>query len=68
MFKKTHYYLMFFAVFFIQGLVAQNITITGTVTDDLGSPLPGVNVVEKGTTNGTSTDFDGNYAIDVGNP
>ncbi|MDX1326657.1 MAG: SusC/RagA family TonB-linked outer membrane protein [Arenibacter sp.] len=67
MFKKNHYYLMFFAIFFIQGLVAQDVTITGTVTDDLGSPLPGVNVVEKGTTNGTSTDFDGNYAIDVAN-
>ena len=38
-------------------------TITGTVTDDLGAPLPGANVLVKGTTNGTQTDFDGNYTI-----
>ncbi|MBM1106792.1 TonB-dependent receptor [Aurantibacter crassamenti] len=40
-------------------------TISGTVTDDSGSPLPGASVVEKGTTNGTQTDFDGNYTIEV---
>ncbi|MEM9143843.1 MAG: SusC/RagA family TonB-linked outer membrane protein, partial [Bacteroidota bacterium] len=41
-------------------------TVSGTVADASdGSPLPGVNVVEKGTTNGTSTDFDGNYTIEV---
>ena len=39
------------------------VTITGTVTDDTGSPLPGANVLEKGTTNGTQTDFDGNFTI-----
>ncbi|MGB5699749.1 SusC/RagA family TonB-linked outer membrane protein [Muriicola sp.] len=38
-------------------------TITGTVTDDLGGPLPGASVLVKGTTNGTQTDFDGNYTI-----
>ncbi|MEP2281297.1 SusC/RagA family TonB-linked outer membrane protein, partial [Maribacter sp.] len=40
-------------------------TITGTVLDDTGQPLPGANVVEKGTTNGTQTDFDGNYTLNV---
>lgn len=39
--------------------------IRGRVTDNTGSGLPGVNVVEKGTTNGTSSDSDGNYIIDV---
>ena len=39
------------------------ITITGTVLDNLGVPLGGANVVEKGTTNGTQTDFDGNFTI-----
>ncbi len=38
-------------------------TITGTVTDDMGAPLPGASVLVKGTTNGTQTDFDGNYTI-----
>lgn len=41
-------------------------TVTGTVTDDTGSPLPGASVIEKGTTNGTQTDFDGNFTIEVG--
>ncbi|MEP2279677.1 TonB-dependent receptor [Maribacter sp.] len=40
-------------------------SITGTVTDDSGMPLAGVNIVEKGTTNGTTSDFDGNYTINV---
>ncbi|VXC13515.1 conserved hypothetical protein [Maribacter litoralis] len=44
--------------------VVQN-TITGTVTDASGEPLPGVNVLVKGTTAGTQSDFDGNYTIDV---
>ena len=40
-------------------------TVTGTVIDSDGTPLPGASVVEKGTTNGTQTDFDGNFSIDV---
>lgn len=47
------------------GMSAQNI-INGVVTDKItGSPLPGVNVVIKGTTTGTSTDFDGKYQIEA---
>ncbi|MEM1259545.1 MAG: SusC/RagA family TonB-linked outer membrane protein, partial [Bacteroidota bacterium] len=42
---------------------AQDKTISGTVTDSDGLPLPGVNIVVEGTSNGTQTDFDGNYAI-----
>lgn len=38
-------------------------TITGTVVDDSGMPLPGVNVIIKGSTTGTQTDFDGKYNI-----
>ena len=40
-------------------------TVTGTVLDSEGVPLPGANVIEKGTTNGTQTDFDGNYSLQV---
>lgn len=40
-------------------------TIIGTVLDELGAPLPGANVIEKGTTNGVITDFDGNFSINV---
>ena len=42
---------------------AQEKTISGTVTDQDGLPLPGVNIVVQGTTSGTQTDFDGNYLI-----
>ncbi|MEO1013546.1 MAG: carboxypeptidase-like regulatory domain-containing protein, partial [Bacteroidota bacterium] len=41
----------------------QEKAISGTVTDSDGLPLPGVNIVVEGTSNGTQTDFDGNYAI-----
>jgi TonB-linked SusC/RagA family outer membrane protein len=41
---------------------AQNKTISGTVSDATG-PLPGVNIIVKGTANGTQSDFDGNYSI-----
>ena len=41
-------------------------TITGSVVDgDIGGPLPGANIVVQGTTNGVSTDFDGNFSIEV---
>jgi len=63
MIQKLKIVLVFAAMCSLQGIMAQ--TITGTVTDQGGVPLPGVNVVEKGTVNGTSTDFDGNYSITV---
>ena len=44
--------------------ITQN-TINGTVSDKNGVPLPGANILEKGTTNGTQTDFEGNFSIDV---
>ncbi|WP_258100703.1 SusC/RagA family TonB-linked outer membrane protein [Marinoscillum pacificum] len=40
-------------------------TVSGTVTDDSGETVPGVNVVLKGTTTGTTTDLDGNYRLSV---
>jgi len=43
----------------------QQATVTGHVTDSYENPLPGVNIVEKGTTNGAITDLDGNYSISV---
>src|SRR5690606_1409856 len=42
---------------------AQEKAISGNVTDQDGLPLPGVSIVVVGTTNGTQTDFDGNYSI-----
>jgi len=44
---------------------AQSISVSGVISEDNGMPLPGVNILEKGTTNGAVTDFDGNYTIKV---
>ncbi|PKA99041.1 TonB-linked SusC/RagA family outer membrane protein [Flavobacteriaceae bacterium MAR_2009_75] len=55
--------LTLFLALFVQISFAQNKTISGTVSDQDGLPLPGVNIVVQGTTNGTQTDFDGNYSI-----
>ena len=40
-------------------------TVTGTVLDPMGEPIPGANVVVKGTTNGTVTDMDGKFTLEV---
>lgn len=40
-------------------------TVNGTVVDENGQPLPGATVLVKGTTNGTTTDFDGNYTLEL---
>lgn len=55
-----------FAAIFVSAMAFSQGTITGTVVDgDSGEPLPGATVMVKGTANGTTTDFDGNYSIDV---
>jgi TonB-linked SusC/RagA family outer membrane protein len=46
-------------------IVPMTIGIKGNVTDEEGSPLPGATIVEKGTLNGTITDFEGNYSFTV---
>ena len=46
--------------------IAQQVTIQGTVTDG-SEPLPGVSILEKGTNNGVSADFNGQYTIKVSN-
>ncbi|MFD2433592.1 SusC/RagA family TonB-linked outer membrane protein [Mesonia maritima] len=51
--------------FVVQISFAQEKTVTGTVTDPDGLPLPGVNIVIEDTSTGTQTDFDGNYSIQV---
>ncbi len=45
--------------------IAQKITVHGTVLDEYGEPLIGATVMEKGTSNGTAADFDGNFTITV---
>lgn len=47
------------------GLWAQSVSVQGVVTDPNGEPIIGANVVEKGTTNGSITDFDGKFILSV---
>lgn len=60
--KKKH--LLILLILFCQTVFSQ-IIVKGFVKDKSGTPLLGVNVIEKNTTNGVATDFDGNYEIKV---
>ncbi len=63
-FKKTLGILMMFMLIPIWA-VSQNITVKGIVTDASGEALPGVNVLQVGSTNRTVSDFNGKYLITV---
>ncbi|UJH66077.1 TonB-dependent receptor [Allomuricauda sp. SCSIO 65647] len=61
--KKVY---LVFAALLVSAMVFSQGTITGKVLDEeLGQPLPGASVVVKGTQNGTSTDFDGNFTLEI---
>ncbi len=62
---KNYLMLVVFLFFGIALTLAQEKMVTGTVSNEEGLPLPGVNVLVQGTTSGTQTDFDGNYSIQV---
>ena len=62
--KSFNYYVVILLFLTFNFTFAQR-TISGNVSDEEGVPLPGVNVVIKGSDTGTSTDFDGNYSISV---
>ena len=51
--------------FVVQLTFAQEKNVSGTVSDNSGLPLPGVNIIVKGTSNGTQSDFDGNYTVNA---
>lgn len=62
---KTRFTLLFIFLFSLHGF-SQDITVSGTVVSaEDNIPVPGANVIVKGTTRGVSTDFDGNYSINV---
>ncbi|MFA9186757.1 SusC/RagA family TonB-linked outer membrane protein [Flavobacterium magnesitis] len=57
-------YLVFFSIMLTtMTTLAQTNTITGTIKDNSGMPIPGANVLVKNTNNGVQTDFDGKFAI-----
>ncbi|WP_460217745.1 SusC/RagA family TonB-linked outer membrane protein [Psychroserpens sp. MEBiC05023] len=61
---KTFLNSLLLLVFLIPATIFGQTTVTGVVTDEANAlPLPGVNILIKGTTTGASTDFDGNYSI-----
>ncbi len=57
--------VMALGCFVLSSVAWAQTTVSGTVTDPESIPLPGATVLEKGTANGTTTDFDGNFVIDV---
>lgn len=62
------FYLFLFVLLTAHAVVAQSekVTVTGTVTDPAdGGALPGVSIIEKGTTNGVTTDLSGKYTLSV---
>lgn len=61
--SKLRLLLVFFMALGVQVAFAQETTITGTVYDDNGQPLPGANIEVEGTSTGTTTNFDGEYSI-----
>ena len=62
--KRLMLVLLFIAVTSIE-VFAQGRNITGIVSDESGKTIPGVTVIVKGTTNGTTSDIDGKYSINV---
>ncbi len=66
--KMKNMRAMLFLLFVAMGinLSAQTITLTGNVKDTTGEPVIGASILEKGTANGTITDFDGNFKLTVG--
>lgn len=65
LFKRLLFLVLCMSI--VASVFGQEISVSGKVTDAAdGTPLPGVNIVEKGTTNGTITDPDGNFSLTVG--
>ena len=65
-FKFTGLLALVVALFAPFAMMAQAMNVSGTVTSsEDGLPMPGVSIIVVGTTNGTSTDFDGNFSIDA---
>lgn len=60
---KLNGFLTLFIALLVQISFAQERIVTGVVTDNSGMPIPGVNVLVKGTKMGTQTDFDGKFSI-----
>ncbi|UII78732.1 TonB-dependent receptor [Flagellimonas sp. CMM7] len=65
MMSKKLWLPLFIFLLAITGVFAQEIRVQGTVRDAQGQPLPGATIIERGANNGTQSDFDGNFALQV---
>ncbi|AUP79767.1 TonB-dependent receptor [Flavivirga eckloniae] len=64
--KRITQLLLTAVVFLSTTVIMAQSTVTGTIIDaELKTPLPGANVVEKGTTNGVSSDYNGNFTLEI---
>ena len=61
--KMKHFFILMLSIVSINFMNAQS--VSGSVTDASGNPLTGVNIIEKSTSNGVISDFDGKYMISV---
>src|SRR5688572_3951400 len=68
-FSGTKFQIALWIVFVLAGFTVQgqSLTVAGEVTAD-GAPLPGVSIFEKGTNNGTTTDSQGKFTLQVASP
>ena len=60
---KFTWLMTLFLAFVVQISFAQQKTVSGTITDESGLPMPGATIIIRGTSTGASTDFDGRYSI-----
>ncbi len=65
---RTIKVLLFVLSLLLGGTLFAQTMVRGTVTDDQGETLPGVNILEAGTNNGTITDINGDYSLQVAGP
>ena len=67
--KRLGFFLIFMFLWCIQPwapyVYGQQVTVSGTVVDESGDPVPGVNIVVAGTNTGTMTEFNGKYSLSV---
>lgn len=66
--RKWRYLFMILALVFSVGVSAQKTVVKGNILDKDNLPVIGANILEKGTTNGTISDVDGNFTITVSDP
>ena len=61
--KKLYFFLSLIGMFTLSVGLAQQKSVSGTILDETGGPLPGATVLVDGTNRGVTTDFDGNFSI-----